>query len=187
MADYQQEVAQNPIFGKLKDRWGWILALGIIFLILGIIGLSMTFGLTMASMVFFGVLLLIGGVLQFVDAFKYRNWKGILWHIFISLLYIAGGVVVIFNPAIASTIFTAIIAFMLVLVGISRIIMSLLMKGEQGWIWVFLVGLVSLILGIIILSHWPVSGLWVIGLFIAIELIVSGWSYICIALAARKA
>ncbi len=187
MADYEQEVAQNPIFGKLKDRWGWILALGIIFLILGIIGLSMTFGLTMASMIFFGVLLLIGGVLQFVGAFKYKEWKGILWHILIALLYVAGGFVVIFHPALASTVFTAIIACMLILVGVSRLIMAFLVKGEQGWIWIFLAGLVSLILGVLILSHWPVSGLWVIGLFIAIELIISGWSYICIAFAARKA
>jgi len=46
---------------------------------------------------------------------------------------------------------------------------------------------VSIVLGGIIVLQWPVSGLWVIGLFVAIELILNGWSYVFVALAARKA
>lgn len=42
-------------------------------------------------------------------------------------------------------------------------------------------------LGVIIATHWPVSGLWFIGLFVAVELIVNGWPCILLALAARHA
>jgi uncharacterized membrane protein HdeD (DUF308 family) len=57
----------------------------------------------------------------------------------------------------------------------------------DGWYWPLLSGIVSILLGGLIVAQWPASGLWVIGLFVAIELIFNGWSYIFIALAARKA
>ena len=61
---------QSAIFGELKKNWGWLLAFGILSIVLGTIGLGMTFGLTLASVLFFGVMLIIGGVVQSFDAFK---------------------------------------------------------------------------------------------------------------------
>jgi uncharacterized membrane protein HdeD (DUF308 family) len=60
-------------------------------------------------------------------------------------------------------------------------------KPAAGWYWPLISGIVSLILGGLILAEWPQSGLFIIGLFIAIELIFNGWSYLFIALAARAA
>ncbi|HAU2340623.1 TPA: HdeD family acid-resistance protein, partial [Legionella pneumophila] len=53
--------------------------------------------------------------------------------------------------------------------------------------WLLLAGITAIILGILILMQWPVSGLWIIGLFIAIELIVTGWTYIFIAISVKMA
>jgi len=47
-------------------------------------------------------------------------------------------------------------------------------------------GIVTILLGLMIINQWPVSGLWVIGLFVAIEIIFAGWSHIMIALAAKN-
>jgi arylsulfatase A-like enzyme len=60
-------------------------------------------------------------------------------------------------------------------------------KAASGWYWTLLSGIVSILLGGMIVLQWPVSGLWMIGLFVAIELIFNGWSYVFVALAARKA
>jgi uncharacterized membrane protein HdeD (DUF308 family) len=60
-------------------------------------------------------------------------------------------------------------------------------KGFKNWFWPLLSGIISIILGLIIINQWPVSGLWVIGLFVAVELITNGWSAVMIALAAREA
>ena len=57
----------------------------------------------------------------------------------------------------------------------------------KGWGWPLVGGIISIILGLLIIAQWPISGFWVIGLFVAIEMIVSGWSYIFVALAARQA
>lgn len=180
-------VGQNTVFGEAKKYWGWLLALGIVFIILGMVGLGMTFGLTMASVLFFGILMVIGGGLQLFDAFKCRGWKSIFWHVLIALLYIFAGIVVISHPLLASTLFTAMLAIGIIGAGIVRILMAGQLRGTKGWVWPLFSGIVSILLGVVIIAHWPVSGLWVIGLFIAIEMIIHGWSYIIVALAARSA
>ncbi|KTC85391.1 MULTISPECIES: HdeD family acid-resistance protein [Legionella] len=171
---------------ELRHSWGWLLALGILFVILGCIGLGMVVGLTLASMLFLGVLLIIAGCSQFVDVFKAKYWKAVAWHALIAALYIIGGCIVIYDPFLASTLITALLGSVLIIIGLTRFVMALKLKGSPGWVWLLFAGLTALILGILILIKWPISGLWVIGLFIAIEMIVDGWTYIFLALGIRR-
>ena len=177
----------QEVFGDVRANWGWLLALGIVFVILGFIGLGMTFVVTMASVLMYGVLLLIGAGAQFVDAAKCKGWKGIIWHVLIALLYAVAGIAVIADPLAASAILTLMLAGVLIVVGLARVIMALQMRGARNWLWPLLGGMVSIILGGIIMANWPVSGLWIIGLFVSIELMVNGWSYIFVAMSAKSA
>lgn len=170
----------------LKRNWTWLLALGILFVILGGIGLSMVVGLTILSMFFFGILLITAGACQIIDAFKCHHWKGAFWHVMVAVLYIAGGALVIYDPLLASSLITAMLAGVLILMGLTRIMMAFSMKSSSAWGWIFIAGLLALVLGIMILTHWPVSGLWVIGLFLAIEIMMTGWTYIFLAFALRS-
>lgn len=176
------------VFGTLKKNWGWLLALGIVSIVLGTIGLYMTFALTLATVLFFGALILAGGVLQLIQALSCKGWKGVLGHVLIALLYIAAGILIIKDPVLASGVLTLVLAGILIAVGVIRIMIGIQhRKAATGWYWSVLSGIVSILLGGIIVLQWPVSGLWVIGLFVAIELILNGWSYVFVALAARKA
>jgi uncharacterized membrane protein HdeD (DUF308 family) len=178
---------QAAFSADLKKNWGWLLALGLASIVLGTLGFYMTFALTLASVLFFGVLILVAGVFQLVHAFTCTGWKPVLWHVLIALLYIAAGVDIMLNPARASLILTLVLAGILIAVGVLRGIMAFQLRPASGWFWPLLSGLVSIALGGMIVAQWPDSGLWVIGLFVAIELIFNGWSYVLIALAARKA
>lgn len=171
----------------ITENWKWLLALGILFIILGTIGLGMTFLLTIFKVLFLGVLLLIGGAAQLIEAIKHKGWKSLLWDILIALFYLGAGVLVIYDPVGASIALTLVLAFALIAIGIFRIIMALQFKLAQVKWMTLLSGIASIVLGALIFAQWPVSGLWVIGLFVAIELIVHGWSYVFIALAARRA
>ena len=170
---------------SFKRSWGWLLGLGILFIVLGCIGLGMVVGLTLVSMLFFGILLIVGGFSQIVDVFRCKQWKGALWHALIAAFYIVGGGVVLYDPFLASTIITAILATVLIVIGLTRFIMAVMLRDEKGWGWLLVAGITAIVLGIMILLQWPISGLWVIGLFIAIEMIVNGGTYIFIALSAR--
>jgi uncharacterized membrane protein HdeD (DUF308 family) len=175
----------DALFGEVKQYWGWMLASGIFFIILGVVGLGMTFALTVFSILFFGVILIIGGAGQLVEAFRCKGWKGILWHVLIGLLYIVAGIFIIVRPIEGAATLTLFIAVILIIVGIFRIIMALQMRHFGSWFWPFLSGVISILLGTMIYSQWPVSGLWVIGLFVAIEMIMHGWAYVCVAMAAK--
>jgi uncharacterized membrane protein HdeD (DUF308 family) len=173
--------------GEVQRGWGWILVIGIAFVVLGAVGMGMTFAVTMASVLIYGILLLLGSGAQFVQAAKGRAWKVIILHVLIALLYFVAGIAVIVNPVGASAILTLMLAGALIVVGLVRIVMAIQLRGFSNWFWPLAGGVVSIILGGIITANWPVSGLWVIGLFVSVELMVNGWSYIFIALAARRA
>ena len=183
---------QTQNFLNLKPSWGWLLSLGILFIIMGFIGLGMSIGLTIVSIIFFGVLLLVAGIAHIIYVFKYKNIKESLWHAFIAILYIIGGCFIIYDPLLGSLVATAFLAAAFVVIGITRIVMSFALKATSGSgaggskIWLFLAGLAGVVLGFILLIQWPISALWFIGLWIAIELIMTGWSYVVLALALRK-
>jgi len=171
---------------ELTRNWGYLFALGILFIFLGICGLSMVVGLTLVSILFLGVLFLVAGIAQLIDVFKSTEWRAVLWHALIAILYLLGGLLVIKDPVLASALITAMLAWILIIIGATRFIMAFILRHTSEWGFLLLAGITSLILGILILIQWPLSGLWVIGLFIAIELMMNGWSYIFIALSLRK-
>ena len=101
------------------------------------------------------------------------------------MLYIFAGCLVIRDPVLASSLITLFLGYVFVIIGVSRIILFFILCNTQGRVWALLGGLTSFILGLLILMQWPYSGLWVIGLFIAIELLVNGWFYIFWAFSMR--
>jgi len=178
---------RGRVFGALEKNWGWLLALGILFVLLGTIGLGMAVTLTIASLLVFGVLLLAGGIVQLVEAFKNKGWRSTLGHVLIAILYIIAGITVLDDPVLASKILTLLLAGVILGIGIVRIAVALQHRGTAGWMWTLLGGIASIVLGVLIYLRWPVSALWLIGMFVAIDLIISGWTYILLALAARRA
>ena len=187
-----QETATSPgagseVFGDLRKNWGWLLALGIVFIILGTIGLGMTFALTVASLLVFGVLLLVGGGVQILQAIKDKGWRSVVWHLLMALLYLLAGIAVLGDPVLASLVLTLMLAGAIAAIGIIRVVVAIQHRDMKGWVWSLLSGIVSIVLGVLIYAQYPVSALWLIGLFVAIDLIVHGWSYIFLALAARAA
>ncbi len=178
---------RKAVLGDLSHKWVWLIALGIIQIILGTVGLGMTFGLTLATILVYGIFLLICGGAQIVHAFTAKGWKNLVLHLLIAVLYVLAGIIIINNPLAASLFLTLFIGFVLLATGVIRVIMGFRFKGSKNWHWPLLSGIVSILLGLMIISQWPVSGLWVIGMFVAVELIINGWSSVMIALAAREA
>ena len=109
-----------------------------------------------------------------------------MWHVLIALVYIVGGIIAVTEPVIAGMTLALLIAWTLIVIGVLRLVMALQMRGAAGWLWTLLGGALSVVLGVMIINEWPQSGLWVIGLFVAIEILFAGWSQIMIALAAKN-
>lgn len=161
-------------FGELHINWKWLVALGAVFVLLGTIGLGITYFITVASVFFLGFLLLIGGGAQVVHLFRSKGWKSVLLHLFIAVLYIIAGICIVSNPVAASITLTLVFAWILIIIGIFRIFIAFQARQYKNWYWLLLGGFVSVLFGLVIINDWPASGLFVIGLIIAIEMIIHG-------------
>ena len=180
-------ITPEAIFGEVRKNWGWLLALGIVSVVLGLVGLGYCFALTLVGVEFFGWLMVIIGAVELFQAFKCRGWKSVLWQLLISVLHVGAGIVVILDPLLASSVLTLFLAAAILIAGAARIWVALQHRDHKGWGWMLFGGAVAVALGALIAVDWPGSSFLVIGLFIAIELIVNGWAMILLALAARAA
>ncbi|HKK70336.1 MAG TPA: HdeD family acid-resistance protein [Candidatus Krumholzibacteria bacterium] len=174
-------------YGELARHWKWMAGLGALAIVLGLIGLMVTVTLTLASVLFFGALLILGGIFQALHTAKCDGWRSKALHATIALLYVAAGAVVLIDPVFSSAFLTLLLAAAVFLVGALRFAMGLQMRGRPGWGWPVFGGILAMLLGILIFAQWPSSALWVIGVFISVELLVHGWSMIAVSLAAREA
>jgi uncharacterized membrane protein HdeD (DUF308 family) len=179
---------QGPVaagLNSLRRNWGWYLALGIVEIILGAIAIAASQITTVAMVLIFGWLLVIGGVLAVIHAFWRSQWSGFFVDLVIGLLYALAGLTMVFEPVRAGVALTLLIAIFLVVVGIFRIAVGLAGQfAHRGWL--LLNGIITLILGVLIWSQWPLSGLWVIGLFVGIEMIFYGWSLVMLSVMVKN-
>lgn len=171
----------------LSRNWGWLLALGILMLILGVLLIGAPMVATLAVQIFLGWILLIGGIAQGIHAFMVREWRGFMLELLSGILYLVVGILLLNNPVQGALALTLVLAIFLVVEGIFKIVMGFQVRGHDGWVWLVASGVLSLILGAMIWSEWPSSALWVIGLLVGIQLLFTGWSLIMLALAARAA
>jgi uncharacterized membrane protein HdeD (DUF308 family) len=173
-----------PSFTK---NWTLFLIWGIALLVLGFFAISASVLTTMVSIVVLGFIILISGAILAIDAlsFWWGKWSGFFLHLIIAILYIAVGVTLIKNPIAGSISLTLLLGIFYIIAGIVRLSYSPSFR-MPNWGWGWFNGLISLLLGILILTSWPASSLFIIGLFIGIDLVFSGWTYIMSALVARN-
>ena len=172
---------------NLTKNWGWLLALGILMVILGVFAIGAPVVATIAFELMLGWILVIGGIAQGVHAFMAQGWKGFLFQLLSGILYLVVGVMILTNPLGGALALTVLLAAFLVVEGIFKIITALRSRPLNGWVWLLVSGVISVILGGMIWAQWPSSALWVISLLVGIYLLFSGWSLILLALAARRA
>ncbi len=174
-------------FGPLEENWGWLLVLGALMVVLGAVGLGMTFVVTLASVLVFGFLLVIGAGAQFAQAITARGRGGVMLTVGTGVLYATAGSVVIGDPVVASEWLTLVLAAVMIGVGVLRVINAFEHRDARGWVVTLVGGLAAVALGAMVVMEWPLSGLWVIGFFIAVEMLLNGWTYIMLALLVRRA
>jgi len=168
---------------NLKKNWGWFLALGISLIVLGIVAIGATPIVTMATVWFFGLLILMGGILHIAHAFVIHKWGGFLLELLLGILYLVIGYVICVNPLAGSALLTLVMGIAFLFNGGSRIALSIMNRDKKAWGLMLFSGLISVILGGMILAHWPVISLFIIGLFVAIELIFNGIFWLTMAVA----
>ena len=166
-------------------HWGWFLAFGIVLLLLGIAAIVRSSTATVVSMYFFGWLLVVASVFEFVSAFMVGNWAGFFLHLLIAILFGVIGIMMLVKPVISAEDLTLVMAVFFLIAGLYQLIVSL-SAHLPGWGWQTLNGVITTVMGILVLAGWPATGFWVIGLFVGIALVFSGWAWIALAIDLHK-
>jgi uncharacterized membrane protein HdeD (DUF308 family) len=171
----------------LGGSWIWFLILGIAMVVLGTFAISYACiaTITVTATWLFGFLMIAGGIGEIINAFHAGRWSGTLIHLLLGVLYAIVGLMIVDQPEGAAVQLTLLIALFLIVSGIFRIVFAI-SERFTGWGWVLLNGGVTLLLGMMIYKQWPSSSLWVIGLFIGIDLIFNGWAWIMLSMGLRR-
>ena len=179
-------LAETTGLAPLRAKSGWIVALGVVYVIAGFIALGSVVFATVVSVFVVGVMMLIAGVAEVINAFQIKTWGKFLLWLLLGALYIVAGFVTFENPLLAAAVLTLLLGFALVASGVMRIVLAFSMKEEMPWIWVAVSGLITLLLGLVILAHWPVSSLYILGIFLGVDLIMAGVGWIGIGLGLKR-
>jgi uncharacterized membrane protein HdeD (DUF308 family) len=171
----------------VHDSWGWFLVLGICLVILGgaILTYTGTVYATLATALVFACFMLVGGVVYIVGAFFTRCWGGFFLSLLAGVLHLAVGAIILEHPVDALVVFTLLMAAFFFVEGLFRIVAALAGRFHY-WGWMLLNGVVTLVLGIMIWRRLPYDALWVVGLFLGIDMLISGVNYIALGLSARR-
>jgi uncharacterized membrane protein HdeD (DUF308 family) len=169
---------------SLRGEWGWFALLGVGLVVLGCAALGSAVIASLATAVFIGVLMLAGGVAEVVGAFWCRAWSGFFFHLLAGLLSAVVGLLFLAAPVDALLVLTFLLAVMLLVGGIFNVVAAVGYRFA-GWGLLLLGGVVDVILGVMIWQAWPAAALWVIGLFVGINLIFRGVNWLGLGLALR--
>jgi len=170
-------------FGKQSN---WFLGWGIVLVVLGALAISAATFTTLLTIVLLGTVILLAGIIILLDTFIYwtGKWSGFALHFMMGLLYLGVGALMLTTPVLTSESITLLLGIFYVLVGASRTTSAVAMQLPR-WKWALFNGIITLLLGILILSAWPASSLFIIGLFVGIDIFFCGWTFIMMSLAAK--
>jgi uncharacterized membrane protein HdeD (DUF308 family) len=183
---------ERPLFAGVRHElavlhgnWLWFVILGVLLVVLGMIALGSVVYASLASALVIGALILLGGVDELIGAFWCRDWSGFFMHLLSGVLAVVVGLIFLRGPGVALIVLTLLVASFLMVGGIFKIVTALSCRFAR-WGWPMFSGIIDLILGVMIWREFPASALWVIGLFMGINMLFRGIDWIALGLALRS-
>jgi len=171
----------------IRKSTGWVIALSICLIILGVLAIFMP---GIASAFFtsvIGWIALINGIVMIVQSFQSKPVRGFWLNLVVGIFYVIAGIYILFNVGAALLVLTFAFGVLFIVEGIFTIIMAFTNRAGHRMFWaVALNGVITLILGIMVLNRFPFSAFWLIGLYVGISIIMSGISLLAAGLAVRR-
>jgi|SRR5882672_318555 len=158
----------------------------ILFIVLGGLAIALPFGAGLGVTIFLGWIIVFTGGAHVASAFSHRVVGGKIWRVLLGLLYIAGGLFIVFQPGIGLLSLTLVLASLFLAEGVLLTIAFFRIRSMPGSGWLLADGIVTLILGLLIWVRWPASAIWAVGTLLGINLIMSGVALLMFSATVRK-
>jgi uncharacterized membrane protein HdeD (DUF308 family) len=179
------QMSMHPMSATIEGiggSWGWFLGLGVLFCLAGALCIVGEVGATFATVLVLGWVLLISGVVALIHGFRTHTWSGFLLSLLSALFRGFTGFLLVRYPLAGAESITLLLASFFIVGGLFRAIGAGMLKLPR-WGWPVFSGIVSIVLGVMLLVEMPVSSIWFIGFAIGIDLLVEGGSLISFATA----
>jgi uncharacterized membrane protein HdeD (DUF308 family) len=185
MASEAQSFGKTLLDG-IQENAGTAIGIGIFLLIAGVLALGAPFMTGISITLMIGVLMIIGGVAKSVLAFRVGAFgRGVLVFL-MGVLMVVVGIYMVSQPVAALASMTLFLAAYFIVTGIVEFFAAFGIRPAEGWGWMLLNGIVTLLLGLMIWRQFPVSGVWALGTLFGIKLLFSGASLLGLGMAVRR-
>jgi uncharacterized membrane protein HdeD (DUF308 family) len=163
---------------RLRLKWAAITAFGVLLVVLGAAALFFSLIATIATVTLNGVLFLIAGMAEIGIGMHSRVWGRFFLWVIGGLLYLAAGVLCIVNPMLASVVLTFLLGCGLIAAGVVRLVLAVQLPTGQPRGLVFVAAAVTILLGFIIVAHWPLDSVYVLGTLLGVDLLFHGVGWV---------
>jgi uncharacterized membrane protein HdeD (DUF308 family) len=182
----REEVVMNTTSTLVKRSLGWSIVTSVLMIVAGILAMVVPPAAGIAVTVFIGWLVVFSSQMHFVYAWHARGAGGVIWEMFVGIAYLFVGLYMLFHPLRGMVSLTLALSIYLLAESILEFIMAARLRPQPGSGWLFVDGIITLILAVMIWRTWPSSTAWVLGILVGISMFFSGISRLMISLAARK-
>ncbi len=157
--------------------------IGVLFIVLGLVAIVEPLVAGLAVAVLAGWLLLAGGIVHAVSAFRAGGARSVLWHALLAVLYLVGGFYFVTHPLLGLGTLTLFLAAILFIEGVVWILAYVQLRSN---VWMLLNGVITVVLGLMIWAGWPSSSVWAIGTLFGVNLLMTGMSLLFAGSALRQ-
>jgi uncharacterized membrane protein HdeD (DUF308 family) len=173
---------------SLKEHWQLFVIQGILLIILGALAVAAPVIASVAFAAFIGWLLFFAGVFRAVSLFRAPHAPGYWSSLLLSILTAILGLIIAVFPLQGAITLTMVLTAYFIVHGISSFALAFSIKGDTGrWVLLFLGGIIDLALAALVIAGWPSTSIFILGLYVGINLLFTGFALIFAALGAREA
>ncbi len=173
--------------GRLRASSGRLLWLGLAMVALGIAAIVFPMISTLVAALLVGWVLLISGGFMFIGSFSIHGTGPFFGALLLSLLSIAAGVFLLFNPLAGAVALTLLVGVIFMFQGAFELFFAFEMRPHPGWAAMLISGIASVVMAVLITASWPTISLIVLGILLGVNFLSTGFGYIFVSHALRSA
>lgn len=158
------------------SSWVVLVVLGVLSIIAGVLAILNPFPASLVVVKLAAWTFLIIGGLQIIEAFRATGWGGRIWALAIGLLGLTAGINLLAEPLAGMMSLTLVLAIVFVVSGIVKLMAGWQIRNSQYRMAILVSGAASILLGLMILSNFPISAVRSLGIILGVELISDGVS-----------
>ena len=165
---------------------GWAMVWAVLFILAGLVMIVLPFEAGIGIAIWISAMIIAAGVFHLIFAVVAGSFGGYLWRTLIGILYMVGGIYLVMHPALALASFTFVLGIVFMVEGVLQIIAYFGTRALPGSGRILFDGIVTVLLAILILAHWPSSAVWALSTIVGINLLMSGTTRVMYLMAHRR-